>query len=73
MIANINSAHGGGAVAAFCDGHVVFVKDDAGTTPATNPAGITPAPTVYQIMVTPDGSKNGSEPVADESQFPSGG
>ena len=79
MIANINSAHGGGAVAAFCDGHVVFVKDDAGTIAATNSTtGFTPSPPltnipVYQIMVTPEGSKNGSEPVADESQFPSGG
>ncbi len=71
MIANINSAHGGGAVAAFCDGHVVFVKDDVGTTSATNGTG-SPLPTVYQVMVTPDGSKNGSEPAADESQFPSG-
>jgi prepilin-type N-terminal cleavage/methylation domain-containing protein/prepilin-type processing-associated H-X9-DG protein len=70
LIANISSAHGGGAVGAFCDGHVAWIKDEAGTTPATNPAGITPAPSIYQVMVTPEGSKNGSEPVADESQFP---
>ena len=63
MIANINSSHGGGANVAFCDGHVAFARDDIGTTLATNSAsfttystGLTSIP-VYQIMVTPDGSK----------------
>lgn len=82
MTANINSAHGGGAVVAFCDGHVAFARDDLGTTEATNgtsspyttyyPTNSTPNISVYQIMVTPEASKNGTEPVADESQFPSG-
>ncbi len=76
MIANINSAHGGGAVVAFCDGHVVFARDDLGTTSATgsttfpNPATYSPMISVYQIMVTPDGSKFGLEPPTDESQYP---
>jgi prepilin-type N-terminal cleavage/methylation domain-containing protein/prepilin-type processing-associated H-X9-DG protein len=72
MIANINSGHSGGAVVAFCDGHAVFARDDLGKNLATNPTVIPGSPTVYQIMVTPDGSKNGSEPVADEAQFPNG-
>jgi prepilin-type N-terminal cleavage/methylation domain-containing protein/prepilin-type processing-associated H-X9-DG protein len=77
MIANINSAHGGGAVVAFCDGHVAFARDDLGMTAATNSSTFTPSPPVanmpvYQIMVTPEGSKNGTESVADEAQFPNG-
>jgi prepilin-type N-terminal cleavage/methylation domain-containing protein/prepilin-type processing-associated H-X9-DG protein len=77
MTANINSAHGGGAVVAFCDGHVMFARDDLGMTAATNGSSFTATPPmanipVYQVMVTPDGSKNGTEPVADEAQFPSG-
>jgi prepilin-type N-terminal cleavage/methylation domain-containing protein/prepilin-type processing-associated H-X9-DG protein len=75
MIANINSSHGGGAVVAFCDGHVVFARDDVGSTTATNSASFPASPplttiSVYQVMATPDGSKNGIEPAADESQFP---
>ena len=82
MIANINSAHGGGAVVAFCDGHVAFARDDLGTTTATtpisfnNPSNYPMSPlsniSVYQILVTPEGSKNLTEPPADESQFPGG-
>jgi prepilin-type N-terminal cleavage/methylation domain-containing protein/prepilin-type processing-associated H-X9-DG protein len=74
MTANINSGHGGGAVAAFCDGHVVFVRDDTGVTNATNASlgsSLYSSISVYQIMVSPEGSKN-LEPPADESQFPSG-
>jgi prepilin-type N-terminal cleavage/methylation domain-containing protein/prepilin-type processing-associated H-X9-DG protein len=72
LTCNINSAHGGGSVVTFCDGHSQFLKDDAGTTVATPNANITelnPNQTVYQILVTPDGSKNSTEPPADESQF----
>jgi len=66
MIANINSAHSGGAVVAYCDGHVVFARDDIGLTMATGGSG----QSVYQIAVTPEGSKNGTEPPVDESQLP---
>ena len=59
MIANINSGHGGGAVVAFCDNHVIFLRDDAGLNPATNPTNVGSSPTVYQILVSPEGSKNG--------------
>jgi prepilin-type N-terminal cleavage/methylation domain-containing protein/prepilin-type processing-associated H-X9-DG protein len=66
MLPNINSAHGGGAVVVFFDGHGQFLKDDVGTTIATNS---TTSQTVYQIIVTPEGSKNKTEPGADESQW----
>jgi prepilin-type N-terminal cleavage/methylation domain-containing protein/prepilin-type processing-associated H-X9-DG protein len=66
MTSNMNSAHGGGAVVVFCDGHSQFLKDDAGVTPATGSAS---SQTVFQIFVTPDGSKNLTEPPADESQI----
>jgi len=70
MTANINSAHGGGAVVAFCDNHVAFLRDDAGLNIATNGSTFSPVPSVYQILVTPEGSKNGTEPPTDESQVP---
>jgi prepilin-type N-terminal cleavage/methylation domain-containing protein/prepilin-type processing-associated H-X9-DG protein len=66
MLANMNSAHSGGAVVVFCDGHSIFLRDDVGITVPTG--GASPQ-TVYQILVTPDGSKLGGEPVADESQW----
>ncbi len=72
MTANINSAHGGGAVVAFCDNHVAFLRDDAGLNVATNGGTFSPVPSVYQILVTPEGSKNGTEPPTDESQVPGG-
>jgi prepilin-type N-terminal cleavage/methylation domain-containing protein/prepilin-type processing-associated H-X9-DG protein len=68
MAANIGSGHGGGAVVAFCDGHAIFLRDDVGLNLATGSTTVT----VYQILVTPDGSKNSAttgEPVADESQW----
>jgi prepilin-type processing-associated H-X9-DG protein len=68
MTANINSGHSGGSVVAFFDGHVTFLKDDAGLNAATGNT-VTPAVTVYQILVTPEGSKNAGEPAADESQW----
>ena len=68
MTANINSAHSGGSVVTFFDGHGQFMRDDMGLNYATaNPAQTTI--TVYQILVTPEGSKNNIEPAADESQW----
>jgi prepilin-type processing-associated H-X9-DG protein len=71
MTANMNSSHSGGAVVTFFDGHCQFLRDDAGlnttTGNATYPTAYTQPITVYQILVTPEGSKNGTEPPADES------
>ncbi len=69
MTSNMNSNHNGGAVAGFCDGHVIFLRDDAGVTLATGSGSIT----VYQIVATPDGSSLGGEPAADENQWNAGG
>ncbi len=69
MTANINSAHSGGSVVTFFDGHGQFMRDDMGLNLATNPSSIGGSPTVYQILVTPEGSKNNIEPAADESQW----
>jgi len=68
MTANINSAHGNGAVVVFFDGHSTFLRDDSGLNTATG-STTNPPQTVFQILVTPEGSKNGSEPPVDESQF----
>jgi prepilin-type processing-associated H-X9-DG protein len=65
MIANLFSAHSGGSNVAFCDTHVQFLSDAVGLTPATGSSTIM----VYQILVTPDGTKLGGEPAADESQW----
>jgi len=65
MTANINSAHSGGAVVAFFDGHVTFLRDDVGTNMATGSTTVT----IYQILVTPEGSKNGSEPPANDADW----
>jgi prepilin-type N-terminal cleavage/methylation domain-containing protein len=65
MTANINSNHGGGSVVFFCDGHGAFLRDDVGLNFATGSSSVT----VYQILVTPDGSKIGGEPAADEGQW----
>ena len=64
MTANINSSHSGGANVVFFDGHGQFLRDDVGLNMATGGSV-----TVYQILVTPEGSKNLSEPPADESQW----
>jgi len=69
MTANINSAHSGGANVIFCDQHGQFLRDDAGVNGATGSTASPPEWTVYQILVTPEGSKNGTEPAADESQW----
>ena len=55
MSTNIKSAHSGGANAGFCDSHVTFLRDDAGSVTATGSTS-TPAVTVYQELVTPDGT-----------------
>ncbi len=65
MTANINSAHRGGAVVGFCDGHVQFLRDDVGLNFVTGSNSVT----VYELLVTPDGSKVSGEPPADESQW----
>jgi len=64
MTANINSNHSGGAVVSFCDGHVQFLRDDVGLTQAVGSSI-----TVYQILVTPDGSQVGGEPLVNEGQL----
>jgi len=73
MTANITSSHGGGSVVTFFDGHGQFLRDEVGlllngapSTPATGSGS--PGITVFQILVTPDGSKN-LEPPADEGQW----
>jgi prepilin-type N-terminal cleavage/methylation domain-containing protein/prepilin-type processing-associated H-X9-DG protein len=65
MTANINSSHGGGAVVIFFDGHGQFLRDDAGLNLNTGSTTVT----VYQVLVTPDGSKIGGEPPADDSIY----
>jgi len=73
MTANINSAHSGGAVVTFFDGSVKFLGDDVGLNPATGTASITSAYsqpiTIYQVLVTPEGSKNGTEPPANDADW----
>ncbi len=64
MTANISSGHSGGANVIFFDSHGGFLRDDVGLNYATGSSSVT----VYQILVTPEGSKNGSEPPADEGQ-----
>ncbi len=65
MTANINSAHSGGCNVIFFDQHGQFLRDDAGVNLATGSTTVT----VYQILVTPEGSKNGTEPTADEGEW----
>ena len=73
MLANINSAHSGGANVIFFDQHGQFLRDDAGNNLATGSPTLTGAYTnpitVYQILATPEGSKNGTEPPADEGEW----
>jgi prepilin-type N-terminal cleavage/methylation domain-containing protein/prepilin-type processing-associated H-X9-DG protein len=73
MTANIASAHGSGAMVTFFDGHGQFLRDDVGlmlnaTTPAT-PATGNANISIYQVLVSPEGSKNMSEPPADEGEW----
>ena len=64
MTANINSAHSGGAVVDLLRRHTA---NSCATKWGVNYLPLAaPRSTVYQILVTPEGSKNGSEPPADE-------
>jgi len=65
MTANIYSKHSGGSVVGFCDGHTQFLRNDAGLTPATSGSTVT----IYQTLVTPEGSQIGGEPLVNENQF----
>ena len=68
MTANINSSHSGGVNVIFFDSHGQFLRDDAGLNLASGQASGGTI-TVYQILVTPEGSKNLSEPPASESDW----
>jgi prepilin-type processing-associated H-X9-DG protein len=48
MAANIRSNHGGGAVAGFCDGHVMFLRGDLSDD-------------LFKALVTPDGGEKVDE------------
>jgi prepilin-type processing-associated H-X9-DG protein len=62
MADNIRSNHCNGAVAAFCDGHVGFLRAEIDSTT------ITPASTLtlYNALVTPDAQMRGEEPLTNE-------
>ena len=78
---NVRSSHSGGVVAAFCDAHVKFLKDDTGGSSATGSG--TPNPSggnyftlsVFAEIATPDGTRvkpaAGAlpEPPVDEAQY----
>ncbi len=66
MTSNINSSHSGGANVVFFDQHGLFLRDDAGLNVTTS--GSLTA-TVFQILATPEGSKNGTEPPCDEGAY----
>jgi prepilin-type N-terminal cleavage/methylation domain-containing protein len=69
MLSNINSAHPGGAIVFLFGGSGQFLRDDVGVNLATNPTSIGGTNvTVFQLMVSPEGSKNGTEPALDEGQ-----
>jgi prepilin-type N-terminal cleavage/methylation domain-containing protein/prepilin-type processing-associated H-X9-DG protein len=61
---NVNSNHGSGVVAAYCDGHVSFLRSDVDGTPA-NVGGSCP-PSIFNALCTPDGAQYG-EGAIDES------
>jgi prepilin-type N-terminal cleavage/methylation domain-containing protein len=66
MLAVMNSAHNGGSNVVYFDDHAGFLSDTTGVNIATNS---TTSQTVFQLLVTPDGSKVGGEPPVDESQI----
>lgn len=51
----LKSNHGSGVVAAFCDGHVAFLRDDVNNDKFA-PSQDTLERSVYQALVTPDGT-----------------
>ncbi|MGD0899082.1 MAG: DUF1559 domain-containing protein [Thermoguttaceae bacterium] len=55
---NVDSNHGGGVVAAFCDGHVSFLRSDADTTYVSGSS----APSIFNALCTPDGG----EPIGED-------
>ncbi len=66
--ANVASNHGGGVVAAFCDGHVSFLTSDIGNTAVTPGATVSSSvPSVFNAICAPDGVKYCSWPPVDES------
>jgi len=71
MTANINSNHSGGANVVFFDQHGQFMRDDIGLNQATGTASVADygTITVYQVLVTPEGSKNGTEPPSNDADF----
>lgn len=54
---NLESAHGGGAIAAFCDGHVIFLRGDIN------------ASTTFEQLVNPINSVSGTAALLDESTY----
>ena len=54
--AALTSNHGGGVVAAFCDGHVIFLRSDLESG-------------VMNLLIRGDDCKNENGPVLDESMF----
>jgi prepilin-type N-terminal cleavage/methylation domain-containing protein/prepilin-type processing-associated H-X9-DG protein len=70
MNANIESNHGGGVVAAYCDGHVGFLRGDVNTTTMSSTDTAVPQRTIYECLVTPDGAQmTPTEPAVDESML----
>ncbi len=74
IVNNVRSSHSGGVVAAFCDAHVKFLKDDIGGSSATSSGGAYFTLSVFAEITTPDGTrvdpKNGTpEPPVDEAQY----
>ena len=77
MAACLNSNHGGGVLAAFCDGHVAFLRNDVDQTQAWTGSSST-TPTLFDALVTPDGqsimppsyTNQTGEPAIDEAMTP---
>lgn len=68
----VSSAHPGGFNAAFCDGHVLFLRDDIGrvlTTGSTGTSNTSNPWSVFAEICTPDGAITNMEPPIDEGQL----
>jgi len=61
---NVNSNHGSGVVAAYCDGHVAFLRSDVDGTPC-NPGGSS-TPSVFNALCTPDGAQFGEGAIPED-------